>query len=459
MNENESLKSTEPAPTVPDGYVSVQTVLEALYSAILRREITEQELERRLESIKNLDKNQLTQLVRSFMLSPEFADKFELLAAEQPLLQRNSIRHLSSKLRSVAVVAVFNEVWLPFCLAIADYLAEEYSLQTLLVTYSPFQRAYDAELLSPAVVSCVHIQDLFKLADSFEPDLMVVHSFGFKAETAQLLERFRYTPLFVCGDAYKNTVSDHFDNERPVAQSLMFGFNDGSTSRNKLRAVSSKVIPSEAVLRYRAMLADYFPFEQADVSKEPAHYAVFYLRYWGSGAYDALSDEEIVHCWVETVRTRLEPGTTLIIKNDPRVKRGMYQLFLQTLRDNQIATLDFTDYLHSVGLADEKMGMLPVEYFYTKGFLCRAVSHFVLDSSLAYSLAVEKKMRRPFKIYVGPDLAAFSQFNCQTAISNIKFGVELYSAGLLQSAETGRIRELGVPAQWPRCFELEEDLR
>ncbi len=87
MNENESLKSTEPAPTVPDGYVSVQTVLEALYSAILRREITEQELERRLESIKNLDKNQLTQLVRSFMLSPEFADKFELLAAEQPLLQ------------------------------------------------------------------------------------------------------------------------------------------------------------------------------------------------------------------------------------------------------------------------------------------------------------------------------------------------------------------------------------
>ena len=44
MNENESLKNTEPAPPLPDGYVSVRTVLEALYSAILRREITEQKI-------------------------------------------------------------------------------------------------------------------------------------------------------------------------------------------------------------------------------------------------------------------------------------------------------------------------------------------------------------------------------------------------------------------------------
>lgn len=449
IDNNDAVQPAEIA-----GYVSIKTILEALYPAVLRREITEQELTRRLDSIKSLNKTELTQLIRSFMLSPEFVQKFEELAAEQPLLQRSSIRHTSAKLRTVAAVAVFDEVWLPFCLAIADYLFEEYSLQTLLISYGSFNRAYDAELLSPSVISCVHIQDLLKLADSFEPDLLVVHSFGFKAETAQLLARFRYTPLFVYGDAYKNTISDHFDSDRPIAQSLMFGFNDGSTSHNKLRAVTDKVITSEAVVRYREMLAGYFPFEKADVNKEPARYAVFYLRYWGIGAYDALSDDDIINCWIETVRHNLPADVTLIIKSDPRVKPGMYEQFREGLRTTEIQSLDFSEYLLQIGLSDEKMGLLPVEYFYTKGFLCNAVAHFVLDSSLAYSLAVDKNIRRPVRVLIGPDSMAFNKFQCEIAVNNIKFGVELYSRGLLQSAEVGKVREIGSPSSWPRCFEL-----
>jgi hypothetical protein len=437
--------------------IALDVLFQALYSALLRREITAEELQNRLAATNELDKTKLVLLIRNILSSPEFALNFDNFIAEQPLLRRNSIGHISAKMRSVAIVAVYDEVWLAFCLAIADYLYDEFSLQTLLVTYTPFQRAYDAELLSPAVVGSIRIADLLKLADNFQPEFLVVHSFGFAPQTTELLQRFHYAPLLVYGDAYKNTVSDKYDNDRPIAQSLMFGFNDGSANRGKLKAISSKVIPSRSVLHYRRKLANYYPFAAANVNAEPAKYSIFYLRYWGIGAYGQLSDDEIIQCWVDTVRNRIVPGTVLIIKNDPRVKPGMYQLFLQQLNVNNINTLDFNDYLTLVGLKQEQMGMLPVEYFFIQGLLCRADRHFVLDSSLAYSLAVEPNIQRPCQIYIGPDAAAFSLLNCPNAKANIKYGVELYSKGLLESSETGAIRELTAPHEWPRCFELCEE--
>jgi hypothetical protein len=449
MNENESLKNSEPAPPAPDGYVSVQTVLEALYSAILRREITGHELEQRLESIQNLDKNQLTQLVRSFMLSPEFAQKFEELAAEQPLFQKYSISHTSTKLRAVAIVAVVDEVWLPFCLAIADYLAEEYSLQTLLVTYSPFQRAYDAELLSPAVVSCIHIQDLFKLADSFEPHLLVAHSFGWHGLTEELLQTYPYAPLIVFGDSYKNSLSTDFDNIRPIHKVILFGFDD-----NSYPSVSRVVIESKTISYYRKRISGFYPFSSLVQENEPENYSVLYLRYWGSGPYSTLSAEKILKIWILTVLPNLPAGETLIIKNDPRVDMSLYRGAVESFREVGVDVLMFEDYLELIGCSDNSLGLLPVEFFFLNGFLCRSKSHFVLDSALSYSLSVQPLLVRPSRLYLGADDTLLSRDSESVAIDNIEFGVNLYSYGLLNSHEIEKVEELPQQGSLLRCFEL-----
>lgn len=449
MNKNEEM-ATAPAP----GAVSIEMLLQALYLAVLQREITEKELVARLESIKDLDKTQLVNLVRSFLLSSEFVRKFDELATVQPMLQKMSFRYSAGKLRSVALVAVFNEAWLPFCLAVADYLYEEFSLQTVLLTYSPFHRAYDADIFCAAVIQTVNVYDIDKITENFNPDLLVVHSFGSKSETTALLNRFPYSPLMVYGDAYKNTVSNYFDSIRPVYQSLMFGFDDGSTANSTPNGLLNKVLSSAPVLKYRNILAGYHPFDNADPEAEPDNYAVFYLRYWGTGAYESLSDESIVECWFQTVVKNMASGTVLIVKNDPRVKLSLYELFINRLIHQRISVLTFADYMHRIGLSDSTMEMLPVEYFYSKGLLCNAAAHFVLDSSLSYSIAVEKNMRRPLRIYIGPDADAFKKFNCQVAVDNIRFGVKLFSNGLLNSSEVVGIREIGVSDHWPRCFEL-----
>jgi hypothetical protein len=428
--------------------VEVGEIIQALYLTLLNREISAGELNRLVDFYRK-KKFIVSDFAKNIIGSQEFAINVDRFMSTNSYLKSRSIGARLEGERNVAIIAVFDEIWFPFCLAIADYLHEEFGLKSIFITYVQFSASMRLIPFCESSLGVIWFEQINEISSKFEPALLVTHSFGWVDKTEFLINKFSYTPLMVYGDGYKNSVSEMFDILRPVCKSLMFGFDDDSFPMSE-----RVVIESKKVNEYRKKIAETYDFSAFCSSKEPKNYSVFYMRYWGRGAYTSLEHAKIVQIWLSTVLRFLNPNDILIVKNDPRVDEVLYAETLSAFIEAGVNVLKFEDYITTVGGDSKMVNLLPVEYFYTNGLLCSANSHFVLDSALSYSLAIQDNIVRPCKIYIGADDFHFDQDINKIAIENIKYGLQVYGNGLVDSKEVGEVIELEKHGTLLRCFEL-----
>lgn len=428
--------------------VGIDEIIQSLYLTLLNREISASELNRLIDFYKN-KKFIVSDFAKNIIGSQEFAMNIDRFMSKNLHLKGRSIGARLDGERNVAIIAVFDEVWFPFCLAIADYLHEEFGLKSIFITYVQFSASIRLMPFCESSLGVIWFDQIDEISSGFEPALLVTHSFGWVEKTEFLIKKFSYTPLMIYGDGYKNSVSEMFDILRPVCKALMFGFDDDS-----FPMCERAVIDSKKVNEYRKKIAETYDFSALDPTKEPKNYSVFYLRYWGRGAYSSLEHTKIIKIWLSTVLRFLNPNDILIVKNDPRVDEVLYAETLASFIDAGVNVLKFEDYITTVGGNPKMVNLLPVEYFYTNGLLCSANAHFVLDSALSYSLAIQDNIVRPCKIYIGADDVHFDQDVNGTAIENIKYGLQVYGNGLVDSKEVGKVIELERHGTLLRCFEL-----
>ncbi|AXI01975.1 hypothetical protein [Aquirhabdus parva] len=397
-------------------------VVKSLYLGILNREPEPNSL---LVYGSRLREKDFSSIIQGFTASHENSNnwlrKFQSQLTQEKMNNSEELRYRSqndgidfrfesnshlNELHSLSLIFVPSEAWLPFALATASYLYGKYGYSSVFVYLEWAPAIAQAATLEVAVFDIIHFDELKKLSDTtfFKPRVIATHSFGWLKEAGDILLKFPQAKLFVYADGLKNGVDVMLGKKHKIEGAIFFGY-----------AVQHPAIPHEVTLSINAVfdpvakIANFYKFEPdlAQLKKEEigAEYAVVYLRYWGSGAYE-IELSTVVQSMVDTISRHINTDTRLIIKNDPRALPDLYILVRGALGEKGYDVSSLEDYFlqHGINPAYQK---LPVEYFFSKGLLCHAKAHVVFDSSLSYIIATSPNIKRPTRVIVGADISIF----------------------------------------------------
>jgi hypothetical protein len=356
---------------------------------------------------------------------------------------------------SLALIFVPNESWLPYALAIAQYFNSNYKYRSVL-TYLEWSPAIaQATSLESSIHEVIHISELRSMdANSqFYPKIICTHSFGWLDDTRYLLTRFPETSFYVFADGLKNGVDAMLSSLRRIDGSIFFSY------ALPIPEIKHEItIPIDTLFKYVYIISNIYHVAPDPVllANEVSDYAVIYLRYWGGGIAYPIDLNDAVQSIVETSVKYLSIQDTLVIKNDPRAKPELFSMVQDALAAKGFNVVSFADYLSRYGVRSAYQN-LPAEYFFSKGLLCRAKAHVVLDSSLGYIVATSPHINRQTDIIVGADMnvlerkfsdAAVDVYTAQEknsvsmAIGTIRRYSNQYCEAILNSEVCGRLQLL-----------------
>ncbi len=308
---------------------------------------------------------------------------------------------------SLALVFVPNEGWLPYALAIANYLNTNYQRRSVFVYLEWSPALAQAMSFDTVVFDVIHINEFRKIPNdsNFSPDIICTHSFGWLDETRYLLSRFPEARFYVFADGLKNGVDAMLSSHKPIDGSIFFSY------ALPIPEIKHEItIPIDTIFKYVGDIANVYRFQPNIelLKNELPDYAVIYLRYWGGGYAYTIDLYDAVQSIVDTSTKYLSVGDTVVVKNDARAKAELFSLVCAALLDKGFNVVPFADYLLKYGIGSAYQN-LPVEYFFAKGLLCRAKAHVVLDSSLGYIVASSPYIKRQTNIILGADISFLEQ--------------------------------------------------
>lgn len=393
--------------------IPIRQMIEVFYKAILNRAPTEKEIDIHAYGYPVFDTPNMVSLLSSFVSSKEFVQKFS--NEHKSLLTEKHQSSLINACDSYLIFPVFNEAWLPFALACCEYFFNEYSIKSLLVSEVQYESLNYALNSFSFLIGCCCGADVVNLVTVKPPAIIFVHSGIWVQLTEALIEKSNFSVFYILGDAFRNHPHYVWDSRKYISGAISWGFDDGVCSSYK-----KTVIDYFSIERFRTALAcNIIPQSVFGVDLEL--YDVFYVRYWSEGGvYSGIDSDSVVRSWADTVLAMSDLNAVLIIKGDERVSSELTNKFKMMLAERGVEFIDFEDYAFQRGVNISRFGNMPVEYAYSKGLLCRARKHYVLDSSLAYVIANHPQVDKCCEIVLGVDSFLVNQFpdDCKVQIAS-----------------------------------------
>lgn len=392
--------------------IPIRQMIEVFYRAVLNRVPTEEEIDIHAYGYPAFDTPNLVSMLSSFVSSEEFAEKFS--DEYQSLVTAKHQKSLINACDSYLLFPVFNEAWLPFALACCEYYFNEYAIKTIFFSDVQCKSLTYALESYDFLLGCCRCRDVEKLIALKPPSIIFSHAEIWVELNELFLEKSPLSVLFVIGDAFRNHLHNIWEPSKHIFGAIFWGFDDGGCNSSE-----KFVIDYFRIEYFRKALADNFIL-QNEFGPDFDEYDVFYVRYWSEGGvYKEIHPDVVVQTWTDTVLAKSNFNTILIIKGDERVSSGLTAKFKALLTEKNVRFIDFEDYAFQRGVSISGLGSMPVEYAYSKGLLCNAGKHYVLDSSLAYVIANHPQVKKICEIVLGVDSSSDNQFpdDCKAQIT------------------------------------------
>lgn len=357
-----------------------------------------------------------------------------------------------------ALVYCPNLNWAPFIMAICDHLQQE-GISWLLVAANDLKEDLLPIREYPSKIRSIRLENISSLPKQFSCKTLVVHSFGYQDETYTLLKRFPEAHLRIYADGLTNVAVNAIDKIAPVDAVYYFDslpvtefFPIKETAWFKYKQ-KSHVIDATNISKYWKLLAKNIQLHDLIAVTEPENYVVVYLRHWSAGVYEAFNQEDISNSIALTLVKQGVTSEIVIIKPDPRVDVNMHRLITTNLCENGFRTLELEDLVRDCG-NDPEIAKLPAEILFSKGYLLRAKMHFVLDSTMGYSIALNPEIIRPTKVAFGIHGDAMPVWEGTAGANHIYRHVECVSAMILKSKAVGIVNALDCSTRSLKVIEL-----
>jgi hypothetical protein len=364
---------------------------------------------------------------------------------EKTFLSRVRADWLSSS-DTWAAVYCPNLHWTPLIFALCDMLQKE-SIAWLLVVPDDL----DQDLLPireyPNRIRSIRLSDISSLPKQFSCQTIIAHSFGYQDETNALLKRFPNANFRIYADGFGNVAVNAMDQIAPIDAVYYFDglpakefFPKEESAWLKYKE-KSHTVSAASVFQYWKLLSENIPLKEANPALEPENYVVLYLRYWGTGIYESFTTEDIIKGIALTLLKQGVTEETVIIKSDPRVDPAVSELIISGLGKKGFKTLTAEDLLKNCD-NDAEMANLPAEVLFNKGYLTKAKTHFVLDSTFGYSIALHPAICRPTKVVFGIHAIAMRTWEGSAGADQIYVNAECLAAMVLKSKAVGTVKAL-----------------
>ena len=320
--------------------------------------------------------------------------------------------HEKISIGNLVFIFVPLEVFLPFCLVIADYYYENFGWQTVILHNGWTPGFHKASNLSPSIHSCFQLEliDLFLSEFEIIACHYVSHTYAWIPIDNHLINKLGAQKVFIYADGFSNRVQSPDKHEKKVSGAFHFGF---PSDESQIQIV--EILPLQRVVAYYSAIGQFYSIPLNQRRIEPSQdYSVIYLRYWGKLGY-CFSDEQVVYLMCKTISSSIPKNSLLLLKNDPRISPEIYSRLPQQLKLIGYETLLIEKFLETNEMP-ATFGKLPIEYLWTHGWLCSANYHIVFDSTVGFTLSAFPTITRPFQIIQG---AAVSEFCEENSVSSI----------------------------------------
>ena len=310
-------------------------------------------------------------------------------------------KHLKlAKTSGTSVIFVPNDVFLPFCLSVADYFYKKHNRQSILIYYdwSPFY--YHAVLCSNSLSEIWGYLEFLDFAktNKIHVETFISHSFGWEDVISEILTNVTATEFFVYGDGFKQSVQSTYNKYHRISGAISFG-----SIPVGLEERIEEVISPFTVIECYKKLSTLIPIKRRLRSfGHNDSYAVVYLRYYGADPYN-FHTSIAIHIALQTIVGNLGTVQSVVIKNDPRVPEGVFTGLISALRSKGLKAISLEDYLLDKG-ENPCLAAIPAEYLFLNGYLCDASLHICFDSTVCYSIAAMKEYIATTTILVGANL-------------------------------------------------------
>lgn len=299
---------------------------------------------------------------------------------------------------SVALIYVLDDIFLPFCLAIADYIKKTYGLQSVLIysVWSPFYRcAVGGEGAVCEIISVAKYQrSLFK---NIDVDIFVSHSWGEEDTVANLINISNPKRFIVYGDGFKQWVTNACEKYKKIDGAIYFG----SVPVEIDVPLEVNIAPRNVLLWYD-FLSDFVRFDAARMQVTGEKYGMVYLRYYGAGVYK-FSPEIVLEIMVRTIKIGCAGLDKLVIKNDRRVPAWLSGELMERLAKEGFDATSLEEVLIANG-ENPANANLSAEFLFGRGYCCDAAVHICFDSAVAYSIVAAREIFSETRVIIGADL-------------------------------------------------------
>jgi len=394
------------------------------YRGVLGREPDESGLN---EYTKHLRKNgDYEAILRSLSGSRELKDHIKEVDNYENFSQINGLRDYS-------LIFLDHLSFLPWVMAITDYLSRNCGCKTVLVTRDRSKEISHWAFFSPAV-SLVLSNDEFERSMKLltnRPKMLVVHAFLGSKDKARKIDTFLDADLILYGDGSTNFTNTSYQGYRTKGL-LCFGYEQlhethGHRIRQDLPLLG--IVPWRSVFGYYCEIAKHHS-QVLPKTPSPRATSMLFLRYWQAGRYQ-ISEEVIIHALTQFLSEHIAQNEILVIKGDYRCSTTILEQLCAAATAYGVTVLSYESYLKCWGSSAD--GSLPFEMTVTAPMLQAVKNYLVLDSSFALTLPYFLKklgLSGSTRIVSGITSNAFSKSDSDREIPKIREFVKHYRATL-----------------------------
>ncbi|WP_217127067.1 DUF4214 domain-containing protein, partial [Hydrogenophilus thiooxidans] len=287
-----------------------------------------------------------------------------------------------------AVVHIPHLSFLPWVLAVSDFISQEHHLKIILLTTHDHPLIYEAKKFSRSIIDIINFEEFRSFINRLtnRPKWLVFHAFLQSSRNASLLDCFPDASALVYADGAPN----FFFHEESLTEKrksrvkglLEFGYHQRwhKYDPNKLPAMRG-CIPWKWVFSYYSDIRDAFPKKTIKAKVQATSF--LFLRYWHAGRYQ-IPEPIVLNLLVSIINEEITQQDVLVVKHDYRYNPQLIDLVINHVRALGAQAINFKDYLEQYGLdADPE---LPFEMTAGPELLASVTKYFVYDSSLAITL-------------------------------------------------------------------------